>query len=159
MAAADHCLAAAYQGRCPGVDPDRLMAWRVATCARHQGITQKTLLRQIRAAQEVLRDAPHILLAGKPVADLRGQAIPELREAIAREGIPVLATSKVCQGMFTKVILQVASPEQVREFLEEWGPQQGLQDLYGDPSRGFAGGILPAFPAPSGGNRQPAGQN
>jgi hypothetical protein len=29
-AAADHCLAAAYRGECPGVDPDALMRWRVA---------------------------------------------------------------------------------------------------------------------------------
>src|SRR5690606_4175915 len=28
-AAADHCLAAAYRGECPGVDPDALMRWRV----------------------------------------------------------------------------------------------------------------------------------
>jgi len=29
-AAADHCLAAAYRGECPGVDPDELVKWRVA---------------------------------------------------------------------------------------------------------------------------------
>lgn len=28
IAAADHCLAAAYQGKCRGVDPDQLMRWR-----------------------------------------------------------------------------------------------------------------------------------
>lgn len=28
IAAADHCLAAAYRGECPGVDPDALMRWR-----------------------------------------------------------------------------------------------------------------------------------
>jgi hypothetical protein len=28
-AAADHCLAAAYRGECPGVHPDELMRWRV----------------------------------------------------------------------------------------------------------------------------------
>src|SRR5690606_22285652 len=36
-AAADHCLAAAYRGECPGVDPDALMRWRVAVRAAHQG--------------------------------------------------------------------------------------------------------------------------
>jgi len=40
-AAADHCLAAAYRGECPGVDPDDLMRWRVATRARHQGRAQE----------------------------------------------------------------------------------------------------------------------
>jgi hypothetical protein len=32
-AAADHCLAAAYRGECPGVDPKALMRWRIAARA------------------------------------------------------------------------------------------------------------------------------
>src|SRR5690606_35947049 len=36
VAAADHCLAAAYRGECPGVDPDKLMQWRVETRAEFQ---------------------------------------------------------------------------------------------------------------------------
>ena len=35
-AAADHCLGAAYQGLCPGVDPDELMQWRVESRAKFQ---------------------------------------------------------------------------------------------------------------------------
>lgn len=35
-AAADHCLAHAYAGDCPGVDPDALMRWRAETRAAHQ---------------------------------------------------------------------------------------------------------------------------
>lgn len=35
-AAADHCLGAAYQGKCPGIDPEILMAWRIKTKAKHQ---------------------------------------------------------------------------------------------------------------------------
>lgn len=34
-AAADHCLAAAYRGECPGVDPDALMRWMGETRATH----------------------------------------------------------------------------------------------------------------------------
>src|SRR5690606_29571355 len=36
-AAADHCLAAAYRGECPGVAPDALMRWRVKTRSAFQG--------------------------------------------------------------------------------------------------------------------------
>jgi hypothetical protein len=35
--AADHCLEAAYRGRCPGVDPDALMQWRAESRAAFQG--------------------------------------------------------------------------------------------------------------------------
>lgn len=53
-AAADHCLAAAYRGECPGVDPEALMRWRAESRARFQ----------VRAVEDVLldidraRDAP-----------------------------------------------------------------------------------------------------
>lgn len=57
-AAADHCLVAAYQGRCPGVDPDRLMRWRLASRARHQGRSVEDLLRDIERARSLLREAP-----------------------------------------------------------------------------------------------------
>lgn len=40
-AAADHCLTAAYQGRCPGVDPDELLflraSWRAKVSGRSLG--------------------------------------------------------------------------------------------------------------------------
>src|SRR5690606_38859652 len=35
-AAADHCLAAAYRGECPGVDPDALLRWRAWERAQFQ---------------------------------------------------------------------------------------------------------------------------
>jgi hypothetical protein len=38
VAAADHCLAAAYRGECPGVDPDALMRWRVETRGGVEGL-------------------------------------------------------------------------------------------------------------------------
>lgn len=41
-AAADHCLAAAYRGECPGVDPDALMRWRAESRAAFQGRSVET---------------------------------------------------------------------------------------------------------------------
>ena len=38
VAAADHCLAAAYRGACPDVDPDALMRWRAETRAQFQAV-------------------------------------------------------------------------------------------------------------------------
>ena len=73
-----------------------------------------------------------------PVADLRGEFIPELPEAAAREGIPFLATPRDRDGR-EKVVLMSAPPDLVRQFLNgDLVP--GLVDLYGDPARGFAGG-------------------
>jgi hypothetical protein len=92
VAAADHCLAAAYRGGCPGVDPDEFMRWRAETRARHQGRPVQAVLEDIARARKALAHAPRILIGGVPVVDLRGQEVPELPEAAARDGTPFLAT-------------------------------------------------------------------
>src|SRR5690606_24913959 len=59
-AAADHCLAAAYAGECPGVDPDALMVWRAETRAAFQGRSPDDILADVERARQALREAPRI---------------------------------------------------------------------------------------------------
>src|SRR5690606_37923801 len=61
-AAADHCLAAAYRGECPGVDTDALMRWRVAVRAEHQGRPVDELLDDVEQARVRLLAAPVVAL-------------------------------------------------------------------------------------------------
>lgn len=143
-AAADHCLAAAYRGECPGVEPDALMAWRIKSRAEFQGRPAEALMADVERARQALRQAPKIDLGGELVADLRGQVVPELPEAAAREGVAFLATPPVRAGERRKVVLQCAGPAAMAAW-PLWATEQGLVDLYGgDPSRGFAGGYIPA---------------
>lgn len=58
VAAADHCLEAAYRGRCPGVDPAELLKFRAAEKAAHRGCTVDDVLADIDAAIERLERAP-----------------------------------------------------------------------------------------------------
>ncbi len=76
-AAADHCLAAAYRGECPGVDPEKLLKWRVETRARHQGRAVEDILADVERAREALRGAPSLRLAeSAPEArDMRGYGL------------------------------------------------------------------------------------
>jgi hypothetical protein len=143
-AASDHCLAAAYRGECPGVDPDQLMAWRVKSRAEFQGRPVEALMADVERARQALRQAPKIDLGGEVVADLRGQVVPELPEAAAREGIAFLATPPARAGERRKVVLQCAGSAALAAW-RQWAVAQGLVDLYGgDPGRGFAGGYIPA---------------
>lgn len=138
-AAADHCLEAAYRGRCPGVDPDALMQWRAESRAAFQGRTVEAVMADIETARQRLRLAvsPQANILDD-YADLRGESIPELPEAAAREGIPFVASQTDRDGR-RKVVLMSAPPELVSRFLTgEIVP--GLVDCYGDPARGFAGG-------------------
>lgn len=144
VAAADHCLAAAYRGECPGVDPDHILHYRVATRAKFQGRSPEELLADVERARTALREAPRIALgAGLSVCDMRAEFVPELPEAAMREGLAYLATVTDRDGRRKVVLGGHTTPETVRAFLSEWAPAQGLVDTYGDPARGFAGGYLP----------------
>lgn len=151
-AAADHCLAAAYRGECPGVDPDALMAWRVASRAAFQRRDHAAVIADIEAARLQLRmrfadayaSAVGPVMAGEevhldvdPVIDVGDAMLPELPDAAAREGIAYVATVTERDGR-RKRVLRAATPSQVHE----WMATCGLADVYGDPARGFAGGYL-----------------
>ena len=145
-AAADHCLAAAYRGECPGVDPDKLMSWRIRTRAAHQGRPEADVRKDVERAREILRRAPRIKLDPQRedtyMADLSGVEglIPELPEAAARDGVCFIALAPPSPDGRVKVVCQSGTPEQIRAFMEVWAPYYGLRDIYGDPARGFAGG-------------------
>jgi hypothetical protein len=147
-AAADHCLAAAYRGECPDVDPDTLMRWRVRVRAQFQGRPEEELLADVKRARVALRAAPEIDLDHRPsrascpqkARDMRGKHMPELPEASAREGLCFVADGLPGPDGRVKVVCQSGTPEQIRAFMQVWGPEHGLTGIYGDPMRGFAGG-------------------
>lgn len=138
-AAADHCLAAAYRGECPGVDPEALMNWRAASRAAFQKRAVEDVLRDIEAAREVLASATKTLIAGVEVADLGDQTVAEVPEAAARDGQPFTA-EVVDRDRRRKVVLQAAPPAVVEAFMA--GHRADDREVYGDPARGFAGAFL-----------------
>jgi len=151
-AAADHCCRAAYEGRCPGVKPSRLMEWRAKTRAEFQGRSVDEVLADVERARELLRSAPTILLGSVKVADMRpGKGapdaggwgdVPELPEAALRDGRPFVAIPRPGPDGRRKVVLQAAPAEAVEAFLRGEGVARDLLDRYGAAARGFAGGYL-----------------
>lgn len=137
IAAADHCLTAAYQGKCPGVDVDDLRSFRESSRAKSRGITVEELVTQINEASVVLKNSQKTILAGTPVAIVDN--IPaEIAEASAREAIPYIVVRKEFNGD-NRSSIRSASVEVVKAFIKECG----LVNIYGDPQRGFAGGYFP----------------
>jgi len=164
IAAADHCLGSAYRGECPGVDPETLLAWRVADRARFQRRSEGELRADIERARALLRSAPLVEVGLHhhtrdhdwsrsvcdgcavdlpTVRDMRGPTpVPELVEASMMEAAeymsgPLLDPKDPGREKFTVS----ARPETVKMWLEYYAPTVlGLEDLYGDPSRGFGGG-------------------
>lgn len=164
-AAADHCLLAAYSGRCPGIDPDEVMSYRIETRAKFQNRPIEDILEDVKKAISILKsnktrvhvctkcgavknnDNISIDCAHKfePteffIADLRELTpIPELPEAAARAGIAFISKIKDRDGR-EKVVIQSAPPELIEYFMSgKFIPD--IKDIYGDPSRGFAGGYI-----------------
>lgn len=167
VAAADHCLGAAYRGECPGVDPDALMAFRTAARAVVQGRSIDAVLADIRGTQAALRSAPLVRLSRSrgvlgecdlghglcahcgdcccqcvSAHDMRRELPwPELPEAATRIGVGYISGPLETADGREKIVCSGVE-EQVKAFLEDWAPRNGLVDCYGDPARGFAGGYL-----------------
>jgi len=135
VAAADHCLPAAYKGECPGVDVGLLRQFREETRAAFQKRSVEAVRADIERACSKLREAPELVPG---VKDMRGPTIPELPEAACREGICFVASMTERDGRI-KTVCQAGTPEQISALIE-WMKSNGLVGIYGDPARGFAGG-------------------
>lgn len=145
-AAADHCLGAAYGGQCPGVRFNALTEFRLKERAAFQGRTEDAVMADIEATTKAFDSAPILALDSSrspaTVLDMRRDAPwPELVEAATRRGVRYIAGPFVGPDGRKKITCS-GSDLQVRRFMEEWGPANGLVDSYGDPARGFAGGYL-----------------
>jgi hypothetical protein len=178
-AAADHCLGSAYRGECPGVDPDELLRWRVASRARFQGRNADAILADVETARQALLMADDIPLDRGPrvlgrcsgcgikceateddpcwdycecpmARDMRGTHVPELVEAGTRYGIAYVARGLPDRDGRTKVVCSGES-HVIEAFLGGWAASQGLVDAYGDPARGFAGAYERALDVTSSG--------
>jgi len=135
IAACDHCLSAAYQGRCPGVSPEEVQSFREETRSRARGLSVSELREQIEQAAQRLKNAPKIPVDGVEVPWLEGPELVEASEASARLGLPYMYARKQEDGRIKSGIRSAPS-----RLVEYWMTHCGLKQVYGDPQRGFAGG-------------------
>lgn len=135
IAAADHCLTAAYQGLCPGVDPKDLRAFREQTRSKARGLPVDELRRQIDQASQALQEAPRLEVAGTQVAWFDEGPPCETSEASARLATPYMYVRRQDDGRLKAGIRSAPAP-----VVDYWIRNCGLNQVYGDPQRGFAGG-------------------
>lgn len=140
IAAADHCLSAAYRGECPGVSVDELLEFRETTRAEARRLTRDELRSQIQFAMGVLKKAVRVTIASTSVAWFEKEPPPtEVAEASARMSQPYVSITKRPDGRI-KAVLQSAPAKVVETWMESIGTT--LVGTYGDAQRGFAGGYL-----------------
>ena len=139
LAAADHCLTAAYQGRCPGVDPTELLFMRASWRAKVSGRSLTDVVDGIlHAARQVCRsyDSEY----GESLFLDPTDMPPDLPEGSAFAGRPV-RYRELFPGGELKEMLKGASPEHIERFMAAHRAQG--REVYGNPHRGYAGAYLP----------------
>lgn len=139
IAAADHCLSHAYQGKCPGVSPEALWEFRMAAKAAFLKRDPHEFLAEVNSATERVLG----LTPTNGVLDLRGQNVPELPEIASRYGLVYISDVTEPTGRKKCVLGGAASPELVSRFMAG-EVVSGLVEHYGVPARGFAGGYYPS---------------
>ncbi len=152
IAAADHCLSAAYAGLCPGVIAEEVLAMRLPELMKREGVSlEEDAMKGIDEALRVLKNPPAtVLLGGKQVADIRELGpVPFTIEAGVMTGTPYLAKG---DKRFPDKVNLSGSEEVISDFLGQavmvdgrptypngWAVRNGLHQPYGDSKRGFAG--------------------
>lgn len=152
IAAADHCLASAYAGLCPGVTAEEVLEMRLPELMKRESVSsEEDAMKGIDEALHILKAPPAtVLLGGKQVADIRSLgAVPFTIEAGVMTGTCYLAKG---DKRFPDKVNLSGTKEVVADFLGEvvmvdnrptypngWAAQNGLHQPYGDANRGFAG--------------------
>ena len=141
IAAADHCVTAAYASKCPGVDPLALKQWRLQSRAERRGVPLEVMEKNINEAITRLRQLDRTVIAGHEYANAIGHDIPEVPEASAISGIAVMHVYVEPKSQREKVSVLGGTPEAIRAW-QAWA-STFLADVYGNPNRGYAGGYAP----------------
>jgi hypothetical protein len=138
LAAADHCLTAAYQGACPGVDPKELLflraSWRARVTGRSLGDVIDAILGAAKQARRYYDSEYGECLFLDPT-DLP----PDLAEGAAYAGKAV-RYREWFPGGDLKEMLKGGSPEHIERFMAMHASSG--REVYGNPHRGYAGAYL-----------------
>lgn len=154
VAASDHCPAAAYQGKCPGITLEAFKAHRLAEKVAFYAMQPKFAHKaDVEVLEKVIASAVTTLqtvLLVDGVRDLRGLGmVDELPEAALRTGEAYMASlpdtdrEQKPTGN-TKIVLGGhTSPEVVEKFMA-WAATLPniIGKPYGNPTRGFAGVVV-----------------
>lgn len=135
LAASDHCLSAAYQGECPGVDPNELLFLRASWQARITGRTLSDVIEGVLDAAKRVRRHHDSEFGESRFLDPT-QIPRDLPEGSAYAGVPVRYRALLPDGVL-KEMLKGGSPQAVEAFMAEH--RHAGRSVYGNPFRGYAG--------------------
>ncbi|WP_425953107.1 hypothetical protein [Ralstonia pseudosolanacearum] len=138
LAAADHCLTAAYQGLCPGVDPGELFFLRASWQAKLGNRSLVEVMSGIERAAKLVNQRYNRHTAEATFLD--PTRVPrDLAEGGAYAGKAIRYRS-LGEDFQMKEMLKGATPESIESFMA--GHAAVGRRVYGNPHRGYAGAYL-----------------
>lgn len=138
LAAADHCLTAAYQAQCPGADPKELLFLRASWRAKVTGRSLSDVLDGVLHAAKLVRRRYDSEYSESLFLDPT-ESPPDLAEGAAYAGRAVRYREWFPEGTL-KEMLKGASPEHIERFMATH--REAGREVYGNPYRGYAGAYL-----------------
>lgn len=132
-----------------GIDLEQVKNYRLSCIAKDAPKDQAVKLIDEWAAR--IHDSPTITIGTERVVDLRAVDLEPgysleyltLMEASLVTNCPVLVKTQDEQDVRTKYMLKHAQAGTIEQFLATWQEEHHLTDLFGVPSRGYAGGYVP----------------
>lgn len=143
IAASDHCPAHAFAGMCPGIDVDYLRRMRARNSASFNKMEPDQWLQAVEAACRILEGLPRVATPAGDYA-VAVEEVPFLNHAQLFTNIPVeYRMNGTPRDPRNKVgLLGGTNSELVRYWMDAKASE--LDGIYGDPSRGYAGGYVKA---------------
>lgn len=138
LSAADHCLTAAYQGRCPDIDVGELFFMRSSWLAKLSGRPLSDVMTDIERAASMVRSRFN---------PKRGEAVfldptrlPRLLPEGAAYAGKVIRYRAMNSEFRMKEMIKGANPTAIETFMREH--ELAGRTVYGNPHRGYAGAYL-----------------
>jgi len=150
LAAMDHCLNAAMQGKCPDIDVDKLLKKKIADIGVAKDIPLAIVEGIIRHWEMVLPQVSTMDMDGTTVYMVPHTGYgysPQylcVQVVAVIQQVPILIELQNNPGEDMRYHLcGDVSPELATYFLDEYVSDYGLTKPYGVPDRGYAGGHIP----------------
>lgn len=149
LAATDHCFAAAIQGLCPGISVDEIRQLKERGIAQTLKISAEDVRAEVQRHYDNLDFRYEVIVIGSQlVAKIPYTGIGYTLSYLSAQFAAVLAGVAVLITLRTEFedeplryhLCGNATAKTVKEFMETWAPEHGLERIYGVPARGYAGG-------------------
>ena len=149
LAAMDHCFEDALSGDCPGVSPEEVLDMKVGLIASSHNTTTFEVLQKIAEFESVIQSAGEILVGNYTVKNLTelnlgaGYTLEDLCMGVAQAKTRAIVIMKESDpDGRVKITIDGAPDDLVEYFMNEYSSDNGLVDVYGVPTRGYAGGYI-----------------